>query len=101
MNSYSIVNNFLFTCRSQKNLNEKTIKAYKYDLLQFQKYLNNKNISFGDVCKNEVKDYLKTIAQLSRMLQKEEFRNKLMKAKKPLDVLAAIGDAEKKLNRNI
>ena len=55
---------------------------------------------FG-VPRDEVKDYLKTIAQLSRMLQKVEFRTKLMNAKEPSVILTAIRAAEKTLNRSI
>ena len=54
---------------------------------------------FG-VPRDEVKDYLKTIAQLSRLLQKDTFRKQLMQAKDPSDILDSIRESEKKVNKN-
>lgn len=54
---------------------------------------------FG-VPRDEVKDYLKTIAQLSRLLQKDTFRRQLMQAKAPADILDAIRASEKKMNKD-
>ncbi len=51
---------------------------------------------FG-VPRDEVKNYLKTIAQLSRLLKRDTFRDKLMSVDTSDEVLAAINDAEKNL----
>jgi fructose-specific phosphotransferase system IIA component len=55
---------------------------------------------FG-VPRDEVKDYLKTIAQLSRMLQDIKFKDRLNHAKQPEDIIKAICDTEKRQNRQI
>ena len=52
---------------------------------------------FG-VPRDEVKDYLKTIAQLSRLLKEHSFRDKLLDANNPNEIIALIREAEKKLN---
>jgi len=52
---------------------------------------------FG-VPRGEVKDYLKTIAQLSRMLKQDRFRQGLMDAKDPRGILSEIQAAERRLN---
>jgi fructose-specific phosphotransferase system IIA component len=52
---------------------------------------------FG-VPRDEVKDYLKTIAQLSRLLQQERFRNGLMRARNANEVITEINQSEKRLN---
>ena len=52
---------------------------------------------FG-VPRDEVKNYLKTIAQLSRMLQQERFRTGLMRAKSAKEVISEISNSERRLN---
>ncbi len=39
------IQNYLFFCKSQKCLDDKTIKSYKIDLVQFENLLTEKNIS--------------------------------------------------------
>ena len=51
---------------------------------------------FG-VPRDEVKDYLKTIAQLSRLLKQDAFRDRLMSVKTPHEVITAISEAENNL----
>jgi len=52
---------------------------------------------FG-VPRGEVKDYLKTIAQLSRMLKQDRFRKGLMRAREPKGVLSEIRETERRLS---
>ncbi len=52
---------------------------------------------FG-VPRDEVKNYLKTIAQLSRLLKRDTFRDKLMNADTSDEVITAINEAEKNLS---
>jgi PTS system fructose-specific IIC component len=52
---------------------------------------------FG-VPRDEVKDYLKTIAQLSRLLKQDTFRDQLLNANTSEDVITAISEAEKNLS---
>lgn len=51
---------------------------------------------FG-VPRDEVKDYLKTIAQLSRLLKQDAFRDRLMNVDAPEKVITAIHEAENDL----
>lgn len=49
------VNMYLFYCREQRRLDEKTVRAYENDLKQFQKYLFEKG---GDVTRNVLNAYI-------------------------------------------
>jgi PTS system fructose-specific IIC component len=55
---------------------------------------------FG-VPRDEIRDYLRTIAQLSRLLKEDRFRRKLMTIKAPERILAIIGEYESKLPKPI
>lgn len=59
MELYKAIENFLFHCIYEKNLSDKTLKAYKIDLKQFSnfKYLNDTSILKID--KYILKEYLK------------------------------------------
>lgn len=41
----SIIKNYLIYCKTQKRLDEKTLKAYRIDLTQFSAFLENPNIN--------------------------------------------------------
>lgn len=56
------VEQFLFHCRYEKNLSEKTLKAYMIDLKQFQVFLNDETSRQRDVDsidKHVMRDYIK------------------------------------------
>lgn len=58
------IENFLFHCQFEKNLNKKTIEAYKIDLQQFSsciRSINDENLII-DVTKEIVKTYLQKIS---------------------------------------
>lgn len=61
-----VLNEFLFHCKFEKGLCEKTIKAYKVDCLQLQsfvsKYYNIDN--FENITKDILKNYIQTISSL-------------------------------------
>jgi fructose-specific phosphotransferase system IIA component len=52
---------------------------------------------FG-VPRDEVRNYLKTIAQLSRLLQQERFRNGLMRARNAKEIISEVSQSERRLN---
>lgn len=59
------INKFLFHCKFEKNLSDKTIKAYTTDLKQFQEFIN-KNHSINDIYKigkDELKHYIQFISK--------------------------------------
>jgi PTS system fructose-specific IIC component len=53
---------------------------------------------FG-VPRDEIKDYLKTIARLSRMMKQDTFRRKLMSAGSAEEIVNSIQESEKKLDK--
>ncbi|MCG8374796.1 MAG: tyrosine-type recombinase/integrase [Balneolales bacterium] len=56
-----LITEFLTHCEFEKNLNPKTLKAYKIDLTQFSAFIKRhieSNINIGDISKEEIKSYL-------------------------------------------
>lgn len=51
------IESFLFHCTYEKNLSEKTLKAYKIDLQQFSQY--NVNTRLQDIDKTLLREYVK------------------------------------------
>jgi len=60
------ISEFLIHCQYEKNLSEKTIKAYTIDLTQFKNYLKIKGYSqlILDITKQEIKEFLISISDL-------------------------------------
>ena len=58
------INEFLFYCKYQKNLSEKTVKAYKQDLLQFDRFLGV--LENKIIIKETLKDYIKFLLSPKR-----------------------------------
>ncbi|MEZ5082408.1 MAG: tyrosine-type recombinase/integrase [Bacteroidales bacterium] len=58
-------NDFLFHCKYEKNLSNKTIKAYKTDLKQFNLYLKNncKITKVEEIDRETIKGFLKEISK--------------------------------------
>lgn len=52
----SYINQYLDACKYQKNLDKKTIKAYRIDLVQFYSYLEQKQMVLG---KESITEYIK------------------------------------------
>lgn len=66
---------FLFHCRYEKNLNEKTIKAYSTDLEQFKNYMAE-SLNIKDLRKirpDSMKHYLNHYRSSSPKLSKEKW----------------------------
>lgn len=59
MNLNKAVEEFIFHCTYEKNLSEKTLKAYKIDLKQFLIFKNSKETNIEDINKYLLKEYLK------------------------------------------
>lgn len=59
-----VIVDFLFHCRYERNLNEKTIYAYRSDLYLFEKYIRNtcSSVLFEQVSKDVLKGYLQYIS---------------------------------------
>lgn len=57
------INGFIFHCRYEKNLSEKTINAYTIDLTQFQTYVKDRNfcLNISNISKDVIKNYIQTI----------------------------------------
>src|SRR5436853_7803795 len=62
----SIIKEFISHCMYEKNLSEKTVKAYRIDLMQFTKILIEKNFSveITQINKAEIRAFLESIASL-------------------------------------
>jgi len=61
-----VIDSFLFHCQYEKNLNLKTIKAYRTDLIQFAAYMES-SLQKRDVNvlqKEDIKNYLQEISPL-------------------------------------
>ncbi len=60
-----VIEEFCFHCQYEKNLSDKTLKAYKIDLKQFVSYCVDNNISYliNEIDKNTIKGYLKFISE--------------------------------------
>ena len=58
------IQEFLFHCRFEKNLSDKTLKAYNLDLHQFREYIrkNNYSAELLKIDKNVIKKYLQNIS---------------------------------------
>lgn len=63
-----LIDDFLFHCRYEKNLSDKTIKAYKTDLIQFKSYIQKfyPKSKINQINKNSIKNYLKTISKKNK-----------------------------------
>lgn len=59
-----VIDNFLFYCRYEKNLTDKTLHAYCTDLLQFAAYMRNRvqKVNIEDLTKDDLKGYLQEIS---------------------------------------
>lgn len=60
------ITEFINHCKYEKNLSEKTIKAYCIDLVQFTKFLTEKNysIEITQITKSEIRGFLEAISPL-------------------------------------
>lgn len=60
------ITDFINHCKYEKNLSEKTIKAYSIDLAQFKKFLLEKNypVEITQITKSEIRAYLEAISPL-------------------------------------
>ena len=60
------ITDFINHCKYEKNLSEKTIKAYSIDLAQFKKFLLEKNhpTEITQITKSEIRAYLEVISPL-------------------------------------
>ncbi|MCT4648480.1 MAG: tyrosine-type recombinase/integrase [Carboxylicivirga sp.] len=60
------IDEFIFHCKIEKQLNEKTLKAYSIDLKQFCKFLALKNVdTIEKIGKYEIKQYLLSLSKNS------------------------------------
>lgn len=59
-----VISDFLFHCQYEKNLNEKTIYAYRSDLYMFNRYIHElyPSVVFEQVSKDMLKTYLQHIS---------------------------------------
>jgi integrase/recombinase XerD len=57
--------NFIFHCQFEKNLSEKTIRAYSADLTQFKKYEKQDNAIIGYFDKVVIKNYIKYLYSMN------------------------------------
>ncbi|MCT4646813.1 MAG: tyrosine-type recombinase/integrase [Carboxylicivirga sp.] len=64
MDIQQALNDFLFHCQYEKNLSDKTIKAYTIDLKQFQQFLNNNSFpnQLNEIDKFIIKAYIKSLS---------------------------------------
>ena len=54
-----LIDSYLIYLDKELNYSEDTIESYKRDLINYQEYLNKKNISYKNITKLEILDYLK------------------------------------------
>jgi len=68
------IEDFIFHCQYEKNLSQKTLKAYQIDLKQFLNYKNIANLKIEDINKHILKPYIQN-------LYKQNFKAKTIKRK--------------------
>ena len=66
---------FKFHCIYEKNLSDKTLKAYKIDLTQFLVFENNKHLTINNIDKNILKQYVKHLFE--KNLKEKTIKRKL------------------------
>lgn len=65
MTLQAAINEFIHHCHFEKNLSEKTMKAYQIDLFQLQSFLTPRAVSYiTDISKTHLRDYLATLSSL-------------------------------------
>jgi len=69
------IDEFLFHCVYEKNLSDKTLKAYKIDLNQFSEFKFCKNKDIKQIDKNVLKEYLKFLYE--KKLKEKTIKRKL------------------------
>lgn len=52
------INDFLFYLKNFKSCSFHTIRAYKRDLMDFSQFLNDKDISYKDINRNQMREFL-------------------------------------------
>ncbi|AXX84642.1 tyrosine-type recombinase/integrase [Aliarcobacter skirrowii] len=75
MNIDKLLQDFLFHCKFEKNLNQKTIVAYTIDIEQFKKFKNLKYMSINDINKDILKEYIEYLYNLE--LKPKSIKRKL------------------------
>ncbi len=60
-----LLQDFLFHCKYEKNLNQKTINAYKIDIKQFRVFKNTKDMNINDIDKYILKEYIQYLYTLN------------------------------------
>lgn len=63
MTTSNAICEFLLHCKLEKNLSEKTLKAYGIDLRQFKTFLATKEM-IADVTRQDIRDYIASLAAL-------------------------------------
>ncbi|OJW83171.1 MAG: integrase, partial [Bacteroidetes bacterium 46-16] len=60
------IKNFLTHCKLEKNLSQRTLKAYQIDLTQLLKFLKQKQypLLVSEISKNQLRDYLESLSSL-------------------------------------
>jgi integrase/recombinase XerD len=63
MTTSNAIREFLLHCKLEKNLSEKTLKAYGIDLRQFKTFLATKEM-IADVTRQDIRDYIASLSAL-------------------------------------
>ncbi len=74
-NIQTSIEQFTFHCTYEKNLSQKTLKAYQIDLNQFLQYKNTKNLSASDIDKYILKQYIQHLFEQN--LKEKTIKRKL------------------------
>jgi len=69
------IDEFIFHCQYEKNLSQKTLKAYKIDLKQFLEYKNVQKLSIKNVDKRILKAYIQHLFE--KNLKEKTIKRKL------------------------
>ena len=57
---------FLGFLQDDKKLSENTLQSYKRDIMQYEKYLDNNNIKYDKVNKEEIDNYMKHLNEIGK-----------------------------------
>ena len=60
------INSFIAFIKNEKNASENTLQSYKRDLLQFEKFISKKNITYLNVTKEHLYEYLEYMEELGK-----------------------------------
>ena len=94
-----LIDSYLIYLDKELNYSEDTIESYKRDLINYQEYLDKKNISYKNITKLEILDYLKYLDDIK--LNNKSISRHLSSLRSFYNYLVEIKDIDSNIFRRI